>query len=107
MAFWHKRYSDKSVKTAEKSEILQTTNITIKGDEPFLTFNNAQVIVNFTDYSRRSHNFEWPHTDFEKPWNVLKPGDTLRIQFSKVTSVKIPWYENLLRSVLGWLEKRR
>ena len=105
MAWWHKRYSP--VKTDEKSEVLQTTNITIKGDEPFLTFNNARVIVNFTDYSRRSHNFEWPPTDFEKPWRVLKQGDKLRIQFSKVTDIKSPWYEKLRRSVLGWLEKRR
>lgn len=91
----------------EKSEVLQTTNITIKGDEPFLTFNNARVIINFTDYSRRSHNFEWTKTDFEYPWSILKPGDKLRIQFSRVTPVKVPWYESLLRSVLQWLEKRR
>lgn len=105
MAFWHKRCS--SDKTGEESTALQTTNITIKGDEPFLTFNNARVIINFTDYSRRSHNFEWTQTDFGYPWSILKPGDKLRIQFSRVTPVKVPWYENLLRSVLQWLEKRR
>ncbi len=80
----------------EKIETLQTTNIVIKGNEPFLTFNSPRVIGNFTDYSGRSHNFEWPPTDFEKPWSVLKAGDTLRIQFSKVTVVKFPWYKRLL-----------
>lgn len=80
----------------EKIETIQTTNISIKGNEPFLTFNNHRVIVNFTDYSRRSHNFEWSATDFEKPWGILKPGDTLRIQFLKVTPVKFPWYKRLL-----------
>lgn len=80
----------------EKIESIVTTNICIKGNEPFLTFDNARVIVNFTDYSRQSHNFEWPQTDFEKPWRILKKGDTLRIQFSKVTAVKFPWYKRLL-----------
>lgn len=80
----------------EKIESIVTTNISIKGNEPFLTFSNARVIVNFTDYSRRSHNFEWPQTDFVKPWSDLKPGDTLRIQFSKVTVVEFPWYKRLL-----------
>lgn len=54
MAWWHKHYS---ATLDEKIETLQTTNIAIKGNEPFLTFDNARVIVNFTDYSRRSHNF--------------------------------------------------
>lgn len=94
MAWWHRRYS--TLELDEKTETLQTTNIAIKGNEPFLTFNNARVIVNFTDYSRRSHNFEWPPTDFKQPWSVLKPGDTLRIQFSKVMPVKFPWYKKLL-----------
>jgi hypothetical protein len=96
MAWWHNRYSATPEKRDEIVEALRTTNLVIKGDEPFLTFNNARVIVNFTDYSRRSHNFEWPHTDFEKPWSTLKTGDTLRIQFSKVTAVKFPWYKKLL-----------
>lgn len=80
----------------EKIEPIQTTNISVKGNEPFLTFDAARVIVNFTDCSRRSHNFEWPPTDFKKPWSILKPGDTLRIQFSKVMPVRFPWYKRLL-----------
>lgn len=79
----------------EKIETLQTTNISIKGNEPFRSFNEARVILNISG-GNRSHNFEFSSTDFVRPWSILKPGDILRIQFSKVTSVKFPWYKRLL-----------
>ena len=93
MAWWHRRYSAPEVD--EKIKTIQTTNITIKGNEPFRSFNEARVILNISG-GNRSHNFEFPSTDFVRPWSVLKAGDTLRIQFSKVTAVKFPWYKRLL-----------
>ena len=81
----------------EKTEVLHETRSVIRGHEPFLSFWNTSLIVNFHDSSGRSHNFiEGCHGI---PMHKLQKGDILQFQLCRVQTREISWWENLKERV--------
>ena len=73
-------------------EVLHKIEHHIQGNEPFLSFRRAYMIVNLSAGWQGSHNFYEGSTDLGQN---LASGDTLRFQMCRVRLVPMTWYERL------------
>lgn len=86
------------MKTKTKTEILHEIEHHVQGDEPFLSWRRAHMVVNLSAGMNGSHNFS---ETFVTPSSWPGKGDILAFQIVRLSQVPMTWYERVWSWVKG------
>lgn len=74
------------------TKVLHETNIKIKGNEPFLSYNRAGLVTSLVDYSGQRHTLSEQYGG-SISLSEVKKGDNVYLCLIHSRDIEVPWYE--------------